>query len=304
MRFGGHETFTLREGWLPKAIRLIKQDEAMLADQFASDHLGVGRNMAKAIRHWLVATGLASPVKSSTRKVIGFELTPLGQTIWAKDPYFVQEGTWWALHAKLVNCAEHALTWHWFFNRFNMARFEKAVAMENLRNFLHLKNERMPSPRTLDRDLGCMLATYSQSIPKEQKDPEDTTDSPFVELGLMRYYKESGAYALNRDLKDIAPELLCLSLTLWLRSSELQDSTLSAPLLDAVREPNSPGRVFALTNEALFELAQRADDVLSDSHFRIIGMAGERRVQLPLLPEEEWLDMYYKRFTKEERHAA
>ena len=260
--------------------------------------------MAKSIRHWLVATGLAFPVKSETRKIIGYEMTALGSVIQEYDPYFVHEGTWWTLHTQLVNTPEHALTWHWFFNHFNMARFEKAVAVENLRNFMHLRNERPTTPRTLERDVGCMLASYAQSIPKERKDPEDTSDSPFTELGLLRYYKESGAYAVDRDFRPIAPELLCFALTAWLTKGELQESTLSVPLLDAAREPFSPGRVFALTNEALFELAQQADAVLPDEQFRIIGLAGERRMQLPALPVAMWLEDYYKRLASEERNAA
>jgi hypothetical protein len=304
MRFGGHETFTVREGWLSKGIRLVASDSAKLADEFASDYLGVGRNMAKSIRHWLVATGLAIPMKAGGRKILGYELTELGKVVHDNDPYFVHEGTWWALHTKLVNTPEHALTWHWFFNHFNMARFEKAVAVENLRNFMHFRNERPTTPRTLERDVGCMLASYAKSIPKERKDPEDTSDSPFTELGLLRYYKESGAYALDRDFRPIAPELLCFALTAWLTKEEIRESPLSVPLLDAAREPFSPGRVFALTNEALFELAQQADGVLPDEQFRIVGLAGERRIQLTALPVAVWLEDYYKRLASEECNVA
>ena len=61
MRFGGHETFAIREGWLHKGLRLLRDHPERLVAEEAADWLGVGRNMAKAIRHWLVATGLAAP---------------------------------------------------------------------------------------------------------------------------------------------------------------------------------------------------------------------------------------------------
>ena len=57
MRFGGHETFTIREGWLHKGVKLLMENPEQLIDENACDFLGVGRNMAKSIRHWLVATG-------------------------------------------------------------------------------------------------------------------------------------------------------------------------------------------------------------------------------------------------------
>ena len=63
MRFGGHQTFFIREGWLHKGLKLLKEDEdrdeKLLTHELSADYLGVGKNMAMAIRHWLVATGLA-----------------------------------------------------------------------------------------------------------------------------------------------------------------------------------------------------------------------------------------------------
>ena len=65
MRFGGHETFAIREGWLARGLELLTTTPELLVDEFSEDHLGVGRNMAKAIRHWLVATGLAESTRCS-----------------------------------------------------------------------------------------------------------------------------------------------------------------------------------------------------------------------------------------------
>ena len=61
MRFSGHETFPVRDGWLHKGLKLLIDAPDVLHDKYAADHLGVGNNMAKSIRHWLLATGLAKP---------------------------------------------------------------------------------------------------------------------------------------------------------------------------------------------------------------------------------------------------
>ena len=64
MRYGGHQTFYIREGWLHKGLKLLIEDqereEKLLIHEFSADYLGVGKNMAMAIRHWLVATELAT----------------------------------------------------------------------------------------------------------------------------------------------------------------------------------------------------------------------------------------------------
>ena len=61
MQFGGHETFPLREGWLHKGLELVHADGRAFEDEHVSDRLGVGRNMAKSIRHWLLACAQYAP---------------------------------------------------------------------------------------------------------------------------------------------------------------------------------------------------------------------------------------------------
>jgi len=89
MRFGGHETFPIREGWLNKGLRLLIDEPEKLVDEYYADWLGVGRNMGKSIKHWLVATGLATPI-STTRstKKSRLQETELGKLISKYDPYF------------------------------------------------------------------------------------------------------------------------------------------------------------------------------------------------------------------------
>jgi hypothetical protein len=120
MRFGGHETFPIREGWLNKGLRLLFKEPDKMTDAYFADWLGVGRNMGKAIKHWLVATGLAKTVGSRAIKKSSFECTAVGKLIYAQDPHFLELGTWWALHINLVNNPDYAYSWNWFFNSFNL----------------------------------------------------------------------------------------------------------------------------------------------------------------------------------------
>ena len=124
MRFGGHETFSIREGWLHKGLKLLIGQPGCLVEEHAADWLGVGRNMAKSIRHWLVATGLAQQLpRRGSQKIVGLKETEIGRLIYEMDPFFGELGTWWTLHVNLVNNPNHAASWEWFFNNFSHSRW-------------------------------------------------------------------------------------------------------------------------------------------------------------------------------------
>jgi len=71
MRFGGHQTFYLREGWLYKGLNLLMTKPEMFEEELVFDHLGVGRNMALSIVYWLEATGLAAKKPREDRLTLG-----------------------------------------------------------------------------------------------------------------------------------------------------------------------------------------------------------------------------------------
>ena len=71
--FAGHQTFALRAGWLKKGLDAIEDDPQIFTRDDALVVLGVGKNMVSAIRHWLLATGLA--------RVTGRDVLP---RVWAE----------------------------------------------------------------------------------------------------------------------------------------------------------------------------------------------------------------------------
>ena len=54
----GHETFILREGWLTKGLQAVVDNPMVFTDNYGADALGVGTNMAKAIRYWMKTAGI------------------------------------------------------------------------------------------------------------------------------------------------------------------------------------------------------------------------------------------------------
>ena len=61
-KFAGHETFTLRYGWLKKAVDATGKDPEVFLRDDALVTLGVGKNMVRSIRHWCISTRLAQEV--------------------------------------------------------------------------------------------------------------------------------------------------------------------------------------------------------------------------------------------------
>lgn len=307
MRFGGHETFSIREGWLHKGLALLVQEPEKLVHEFAADWLGVGLNMSRSIRHWLVATGLArrTMVPKSLR-VSSMAPTKLAERLFKSDPYFLDTGTWWLLHTNLVNCQADAFSWSWFFNHSNLTRFEKPVCVEGLRRHIELGHGRLPASRTLDRDIACLLTSYARRVPAEPVDPEDGRDCPFRELGLMTHHPGSGYYEVHLGPKTIRPELVGYALSLSMEETRHGPGTIDIPLQIAAAKAGGPGRVFALTPESLFEViaAIDSDAFLSQAGVELAGHAGERVIRVAKRRPEAWVTAYFRAVAKEERVNA
>lgn len=294
MKFSGHETFPVREGWLHKGMKLVKTSPEMFLDPEVADQLGVGRNMAKSIRHWLLATGLAVTCGAEgSGGVAQIRLSELGQLVWSFDRYFLTEGTWWMLHANLVNNVESTTTWSWFFNNFNHDRFDRAVCLESLRRFVESSQKRVPSISTLSRDLGCLLLSYARMIPAVNDDPEDGAECPFRELGLLNYYRTSGYYRINHSPKLISPFVFGYVFSLAFASKGSSTKKTDAKLSDAAKVPGGPGRVFCLNSESLYETVSKIESS-SERLIQIGGLAGERTIRTQNMDTNEWANMFFE----------
>ncbi len=301
MRFGGHETFAIREGWLHKGLRILDRDPELFTRDDIADHLGVGRNMAKSIRHWLQATQLAEPMRVvPPAKQPLLQMTELGRTIWERDPYFLSEGTLWILHVNLVNNPAFAASWAWFFNSFGHDRFDRAVCVESLKRQIEMTTKKPPNPSTLERDLGCMLSSYARIIPGSHDDPEDGADCPFRELGLLSFFKTSGYYQLHHEVKPIPPEVLGYSLAKAFEHAAGGAKASDISVTDAARKPGGPGRCFALTAETLFEVASRAESLSHDGAIEISGMAGDRVIRVKQQSPLDWVVAHFENITEEQ----
>lgn len=292
MRFGGHETFPVREGWLYNGLALLRDHPDRQADPFVADHLGVGRNMAKSIWHWLKVTRLVDVVREgqASRLVV----SDIGRCILKNDPYLLETGTWWALHANIATQTAHALVWGWFFNEFAVDRFDRTLCLEQLVRKLQMVGARMPSRNTLSRDVQCLLQSYARPIPAEADDPEDANESPFRDLGLMVHHRDTGTFSAQRGIKDIPPEIFGYIASLADPTPGEQARNRIA-MKDVLGAPRMPGRVLSLSGDALATLLQDAETTLGSSVLTVRAMGGERVVELLPFTPTAWLERLYRR---------
>jgi hypothetical protein len=130
-------------------------------------------------------------------------------------------------------------------------------------------------------------------------DPEDSTESPFQDLGLLTHYRHTGQYEVRRDAKNIPPELFayCLAQTFGTitQGCTLQGSYLTVPLQEAVAMPGAPARIFSLTPESLVDTVQEAEAFLGEDCMSLMALGGERGIRLRNVPSLQWVARYYAR---------
>lgn len=279
MRYGGHQTFTIREGWLSKALTLLKKaPENFFNKVVLANSLGVGVNMGKSIEHWLLATKLVTKIPLQEARVleVKYKITELGNIIHEHDPFMTLEETWWLLHINMVQNPTYSATWDYFFNDFTELKFDKTQIIQKIHVKEKTQSNRPPSQNTLERDVSCFLNTYAQTIPRGVKDPEEDYICPFTELQLMVHQKNSGLYELNRKPKRLRPEIFLYSMNTLL-GNEIKPHDVTLSWMNKQR--SGPLQTLSLTSEGLFDLALECQSKLDKIYsYSIRSLAGDRQI--------------------------
>lgn len=231
----GHESFVLRDGWLTKGLRAVKEDNRVFSVNSGADALGVGTNMAKSIRFWLKAAGLITDSASK-----GANLTELGEVLFENDLYFEDIFSLWIVHMNIAASAALATSWNLFFNRMNViSAFSRDELCDMMRELItEYTGETEISERSIRDDCSAIISMYCKNDTLNG-DPEDKKESPFAELGLL---DKSGKKFVKRrpHLDSVDPLIL-----LYLIVDELNDKG-SMQIDYVVNGNNMPGKVLNL----------------------------------------------------------
>lgn len=284
--FAGHETFPLRYPWLRKAVQHVKKDGGIFGEEDAMVRLGVGKNMVRAIRHWGLVCGVLEDddtVRNNRSRVL--RASELGEALFADegfDPYLEDPATLWLLHYELCSTPDHATTWYLAFNHSPQPEFTRTQLLGWLGRLAAERGWPRISPASLKRDVDVFLRTYVPSRASRTVPMEDTLDSPLVELGLIRELGTKGSYLIQRGDPPTLPDaVFAYGL---IRFLERAGSTSTAvPLHSVAFAPGSPGRVFALTEDALMTRLEHIE-AATDGAIVFHDTAGLRQLLVHRMP--------------------
>lgn len=296
--FAGHETFPLRYGWLPKAVREVAKDPKTFAEEDAIVRLGVGKNMVRAIHHWGTACGLLEEAggrgQGSLVKVTELGSKILGENGW--DPFMEDPATLWLAHHELARRPDRATTWFWVFNLCREPEFSKEKLADWLELYVRSMSWREVSRATLERDIEVFVRTYAPAQSNRGPVVEDSLDSPLVELGLLTESGARGFYAIQRgDHPSLPNELFAYALVQFHKAS---GSTAKTIPLRQLFVPGAPGAVFALSDDAVLARAEHLSETTGGA-LTYQETAGLQQIYIKELPDPmALLKQYYPRRTK------
>lgn len=267
--FSGHETFPFRLGWLHKGVVAVKENPQIFSADEAIVTLGVGKNMVRSIRHWCTTLNLIEETGKGAYKPtnIGLEIFDMH----GRDPYLEQLGTMWWLHWRLATHAERCTSWFYVFNQLNRPEFSKSALCEELINMVLDETGRAPSSKTIERDIDCMVRTYTAS---RRAAPEESLECPLVELSLMKDLGDN--VRLSRGDKPTLPDEVFVAALLEFRQKFANSaSTISAERI--IHSPGSPGRVFILDENSVISRLERLESI-TNGQLVYDSTAGMRQV--------------------------
>lgn len=286
MSFGAHQSFHIRDGWLFKGMSAIRGDQELgvtpdptiFTHQDAPQLLGIGRNMVRALRFWMQASGLTQEFTNSTGRR-EHKFTDFGNLVWRHDAYLEDLGTLWLIHYHLVSHLHLSTTWYWFFNHFGQDKFSQQYFFEQLRHWtITTETERETvTVNVLEKEFSTFINTYRKSNGKQS--PENLLICPLTELGLLAD-EESNMYRLLPMSSERVHPLIFLYVLLQKSPNKLREET-QINLSQILTEPMSVGRVFNLGASGVIELLSRLRNDYSQYGIEFIRTSGLDIIRLP-----------------------
>ena len=253
--FAGHDTFHLRYTWLPKAADYLKNNSGVKVSLSTYDtlmiELGIGKNMAKALRHWAESSQLFQKDRDGTLSYHTF--TDLGEIIFnddnGLDRYLELPSTIWLLHYLINSNHKKNSLWYYLFNVFNEHVIKKEEFLFSASNWFADQGKDDINQNTIGSDFLCCMMMYNNDKSLSDNISTNMISSPLKELKLIK--KIGQDYRLRSiTTKEIPLGVFSYCLLDYLDSEGSQSFT---PFLDLLSGAKSPGRIFRITESNLVE---------------------------------------------------
>ena len=275
-RFTGHETFPCRYPWLPKAVSALQKYPDLFKDiDNAIVVLGVGKQMARAIRFWVEAAKVVERQEKGNLKVSSLGDDLLGED--GFDPYLEDSQTLWLIHWNFSTHPESPIfAWDFLMNRWQDPEIVPLHVVDAFKNEADSLNRQL-SIVTLKQHFNIFLHTYVPTRGKKRNILEDNLDCPLIELNLIRQIgetisdgdgKREPVYVFNRDPKpQISQQLFFYCLNNFWDTYFRTEQTLS--FRDITSGYGSPGQIFKLPEQEIRTRLEEVEDFTDgEMHFR------------------------------------
>ena len=233
-----HESFSIREGWLAKGIRTIKEDSKVFSSTDATDILGIGTNMVKSLKYWMTATCL---IEENNRSI---SLSKFGELIDKYDPYLEDNFSWWLIHLNMILNIEDSYIYNLFFNKCTMKVFSKRDIFEQISQILN-NNKLEYNENILQDEVNMIIKTYS--INKKIDNLENNFICPLSELNLIKKVDINAYERIRPDFRNL--NYLIVYYLMVLLSEDKEYLSID----DLIKLDNSPAKLLNLDKNLINE---------------------------------------------------
>lgn len=232
VKLKGHESFSIREGWLTKGIFEISKNPKIFSEKNLTDIFGIGTNMVKSLKYWLIVSNLIIEDKKN-----GYVLSELGELIKDKDPYIEDIFSLYFIHTYIVQNEERAFIWNLFFNKCNLTEFSKDDLQARIEYILKSNNLEY-NVKILNDEISALLKTYTN----EQKNdtPENNFTCPLVELRLIKKLDKDTYIKEKSSINNLDPYVVY-----WVLINQVKERD-SINIEELLKEDNSVSKLLNL----------------------------------------------------------
>lgn len=265
-RFSGHETFSCRYAWLPKAAQAVakegnqniltsaREDDAMVL-------LGVGKNMVRSIRFWAEASDILEADETGHKlSVFGSQLLVGTGECHPLDPFLEDIQTLWLIHWKLsTNQKATIFAWDFLLNRFQEPELYASTVQRAFIKAVTQYSSKEITPGSLEQLFDVFIHSYVPTRGTKGEVREDNLDCPLAELDLLQntgFTKSSinpgrlePKYTFRREEKpEISHALFAYCLDEFWRARFTTEQRIeqSIPFHMIASAEGSPGQVFKI----------------------------------------------------------
>ena len=288
LKFSGHDTFHCREQWLLKGCQQVDSQGYKLG--INSSHsivdLGVGKNMVRAISHWMKSFGLLD--KDNL-------LTDFSNLIFINngfDPFLEDPGTLWLLQYHICH-SDYASLYRLLFVDYFLDKASLEFSEQQLLSFINRKiddnNQRPINDSTLSSDLKVLLKTYI--LPgKNTKTLEDDFNAPLQSLNLIidsGRKKDNGdkVYIINKKniQRDLSIEIFGFCVLNEFKHTDI---------ISYDNLKTTVGAYLCLTNEGLVDIVESLCSLYHEFIFKEDSTV--KQLQFKISDKEEFMNKLLK----------